>query len=708
VDCNDADICTDDTCDEGSDVCDNLFDPTNDPSCAFLVCGNGQLDVGEQCDDGNTVSGDCCSAACQLEAAGTACDDGLFCNDGETCDGAGSCGGGSATDCDDGIGCTVDSCNETGDVCDHDPDDSTCDDDLFCNGVESCDALQDCVPGAVVDCDDADICTDDSCNETDNLCDNVFDLTNGPECLAQCTDDDGDGWFIDGGDCGVVDCDDTDPATSPGAAEVCDDNRDNDCDGLIDAADDACGGGWQVRSGPLQDNAYAGSDSCAECHQARFDSWSASLHARLQIPPGDAQAAGFPLPDGIGWTDVLFVIGQKWRSEYIDLGGMVLPERWNYLNGAMEATPGGPYDCGACHTTGYDAAATYTDSSGDPVPGIAGSWTEFNIGCEACHGPGAEHAGDPSRDNINRIELDWTNTDEGVVSPAVRSSQVCGNCHWGPTSREVFLNLRGENHTQYNDWTVSGHASSLEFTAVNTYCAKCHSPGNAEADATEHYFRAFEPTAATQVACIACHDPHNVSGPFWDVLDWPAGGQQDPRDLPPAIRRYQGTDYDPSTNDYVDVENPRANGACTDCHRLQPGFRRHVDASPPETVDLEPPFNFDQVLTVPHGEHIDEEYATCLDCHMPYSRSSANDPDIRSHSLLPNERLLGSGDHYNVTCGPCHATAQDCTMCHGQFGRIQDGGPWANRGDGKRKRQLTRDGTRPQGRTGGAEPDQED
>src|SRR5690242_18073018 len=31
------------------------------------TCGNGQIDPGEQCDDGNTTSGDGCSATCQTE-----------------------------------------------------------------------------------------------------------------------------------------------------------------------------------------------------------------------------------------------------------------------------------------------------------------------------------------------------------------------------------------------------------------------------------------------------------------------------------------------------------------------------------------------------------------------------------------------------------------------------------------------------------------
>ena len=59
-----------------------------------------------------------------------------------------------------------------------------------------------------------------------------------------CTDDDLDGYAVEGGDCGPVDCDDTDPAVNPGAAEAgsCSDATDNDCDGLADCADTDCFG----------------------------------------------------------------------------------------------------------------------------------------------------------------------------------------------------------------------------------------------------------------------------------------------------------------------------------------------------------------------------------------------------------------------------------------------------------------------------------
>jgi cysteine-rich repeat protein len=39
-------------------------------SCAYAFCGNGITDPGETCDDGNSVSGDGCSATCEIEPGG--------------------------------------------------------------------------------------------------------------------------------------------------------------------------------------------------------------------------------------------------------------------------------------------------------------------------------------------------------------------------------------------------------------------------------------------------------------------------------------------------------------------------------------------------------------------------------------------------------------------------------------------------------------
>ena len=59
--------------------------------------------------------------------------------------------------------------------------------------------------------------------------------------VAYWTDVDGDGYKSESdGNNPPYDCDDTNAAINPGADEVCDDDVDNDCDGLIDGNDPDC------------------------------------------------------------------------------------------------------------------------------------------------------------------------------------------------------------------------------------------------------------------------------------------------------------------------------------------------------------------------------------------------------------------------------------------------------------------------------------
>jgi len=79
-------------------------------SNALATCGDGTLEPGEQCDDGNTVGGDCCSASCQFESAGSPCGERFdFCGV-NACDGAGDCVRTAKPDgvqCNDGNACTL-------------------------------------------------------------------------------------------------------------------------------------------------------------------------------------------------------------------------------------------------------------------------------------------------------------------------------------------------------------------------------------------------------------------------------------------------------------------------------------------------------------------------------------------------------------------------------------------------------------------------
>jgi len=67
-------------------------------------CGNGTLDPGEVCDDGNAADGDCCTSDCQTAAAdGTSCDDARACLTAGSCQ-SGTCSGGTVS-CDPCLEC---------------------------------------------------------------------------------------------------------------------------------------------------------------------------------------------------------------------------------------------------------------------------------------------------------------------------------------------------------------------------------------------------------------------------------------------------------------------------------------------------------------------------------------------------------------------------------------------------------------------------
>jgi len=126
-------------------------------SCAAATCSDGIQNQGE---DRIDCGGPCPPCDCTSDGA---CDDGAFCNGAESCDAFGHCQPGTAVDCNDLVGCTIDSCNEVTDSCDNIPDNAACDDGLFCNGAETCSAVSDCQPGT-------DPCPGQGCDEGIDQC----------------------------------------------------------------------------------------------------------------------------------------------------------------------------------------------------------------------------------------------------------------------------------------------------------------------------------------------------------------------------------------------------------------------------------------------------------------------------------------------------------------------------------------------------------
>jgi len=123
------------------------------------------------------------------------------------------------------IPCASFKCDPTVKRCRATPDDTRCDDGLYCNGVERCDPRIGCVPGAVVDCSTGDTCSIDRCIEATRTC----------EHSVRDNDGDGDGTATCVGK--GKDCDDNDPTVSSKAKEICGNKKDDDCDGAVDESD---------------------------------------------------------------------------------------------------------------------------------------------------------------------------------------------------------------------------------------------------------------------------------------------------------------------------------------------------------------------------------------------------------------------------------------------------------------------------------------
>ncbi len=130
----------------GTAVCDTIVSPVSGTKC-----GNGVVDAAEDCEDGNTAAGDCCSPACLFDPPGTACTADLDSCTLDQCDGAGQCQHPSAppgTACtDDGNECTDDVC-DAGAACTHPANTGPCDDGNACTTADTC-ATGSCVGGPI-------------------------------------------------------------------------------------------------------------------------------------------------------------------------------------------------------------------------------------------------------------------------------------------------------------------------------------------------------------------------------------------------------------------------------------------------------------------------------------------------------------------------------------------------------------------------------
>ncbi|RME99677.1 MAG: hypothetical protein D6768_14555 [Chloroflexi bacterium] len=217
---------------------------------------------------------------------------------------------------------------------------------------------------------------------------------------------------------------------------------------------------------------YVGTDACQECHQDIYATFMKSGHPYKLNKVVDGQPPKYPFskvpnpPDGYTWDDITYVIGgYGWKARFLDKDGFIITgdenatTQYNLYNDDLDmggnwvpyhAGEEKPYDCGPCHTTGYDnAEGTHQDG----LPGIIGTWAEPGIQCEACHGPGSNHVNAPKQVDM---KID-------------RDGESCGQCHRRGDVTEIdasggFI----KHHEQFEEMFQSSKR------VMN--CVDCHDP----------------------------------------------------------------------------------------------------------------------------------------------------------------------------------------------------------------------------------------
>jgi tetratricopeptide (TPR) repeat protein len=346
-------------------------------------------------------------------------------------------------------------------------------------------------------------------------------------------------------------------------------------------------------STPVQKElAFVGSQSCATCHKTVFDSWRGSDHdlamarATEKTVLGDFDEATYRDPytdiisrfyreegrymvetEGVDGTLEAFEISHTFgvyplqqylipfpggRLQSLNIGWDVRNEKWyrlppyeientdDWLHWTKDGQTWNAM-CAECHSTrlskGYDIVSDSYDTT----------WSEINVGCEACHGPGSKHLDWAERPPLARpaapnykLAVQTANLD------AAEQISICAPCHsrryqlgdnvhdQGELLDKIVPSLLEEG-LYYPDGQIQeevyvyGSFSQSKMFRHNVRCSDCHNVHNlalrkegnelclqchrAETyDNYEHHFhqREYKSKPSEGYLCVKCHMPGRI------------------------------------------------------------------------------------------------------------------------------------------------------------------------------------------------------
>jgi len=380
---------------------------------------------------------------------------------------------------------------------------------------------------------------------------------------------------------------------------------------------------------------FVGSLKCMDCHKNEFDKWQGSHHDHAMHVADEINVLGdfnnavfesrgiqsrfyrkegkffvktlgpegkmgeFQITHTFGWYPlqqylVPFPGGRlqclpiawderdkKWYHLYPDLSD---PKDWLYWTNSGQNWNG---MCAECHSTNlkknYDPATdTYTTT-----------WSDINVGCEACHGPGSSHVAWAETPDMGRPQVD--NFDLAVKTAGLNTRalvELCAPCH----SRRAALGDYTHSESDLLDSLLPSLLNTGSYYADGQILEEVYVYGSFIQSKMYH----------RDVGCNDCHDVHSLK-----LLK-------------------------------------NGNDLCLQCHRSAEYDTKAHHFHKKTGEKGEPIKSSDGKITFEVGTG-----AQCIQCHMPGRNYMGIDyrPD---HSLrIPRPDLSGSIDVPNA-CNRCH------------------------------------------------------
>ncbi|NNF28185.1 MAG: hypothetical protein HKN73_13255 [Gemmatimonadetes bacterium] len=406
--------------------------------------------------------------------------------------------------------------------------------------------------------------------------------------------------------------------------------------------------------------AFAGAESCQDCHENQYADWALSTHGRAGgapspgtvVAPFDGSPIRFsdalvwPRVQGDRWffetswlgesreMDVVAVVGrghmrgggtQGFTTEWPDGTVRFLPFDWSVAAGFWFCNTNGRTDEG---WRPIDESMSLADCADWPPSRILGTNGRFQ-NCQGCHGS----------------QIRVTRGDEGYHTEWTSLRVECEACH-GPAQAHVDRALAAAEAGQGGIPTVDDPPGTLPDVGLPSLSTL--------------------PTEASLAVCDACHslkgqlrEGHVTGsgdlGRYYSLgMAW-LDGQPYTADGRVASFAYQGTHrssacyldgamsctscHEPHGQGYWDVNrkllaSPFDDGQCTACHAAK--------AADPEGHTLHPPSSAG---------------ARCVSCHMPYVQHPAVGeavPFSRADHTVSIPRAASSRGRLRSACSTCH------------------------------------------------------